>query len=311
MAKYRESLPLISDEIFITDGGLETTLIFHEHFDLPQFAAFILLENDKGRNALLKYFRKYASIARDHGLGLVLESPTWRANSKWGGLLGYSEESLARINREAINLLVQIRTEYENDKTRMVISGCLGPKGSGYVIEEKMSPDQAEQYHQAQITAFSETEADLVSAYTLTYAEEAIGVALAAKSVKMPIVIGFTVETDGKLPSGQKIKDAINAVDKATDNYPAYYMINCAHPTHFIEALHSNESWKQRIRAVRANASIMSHAELDEAEQLDDGNPTELGSHFKELRALLDNLNIIGGCCGTDHRHIEAICKAI
>jgi len=311
MAKYRKNLPLMSDGYFLTDGGLETTLIFHEGVDLPQFAAFPLLQDDEGRKKLVEYFQKYLSIAREYEVGFILGSPTWRANSKWGELLGYSVDSLDKINREAIKLLTQIREDYENDKTRIVISGCIGPKGDGYVIEAKMSIEQAQKYHIPQIRTFSKTEADLVSAYTMTYVEEAIGIVRAAQSEKMPVVIGFTVETDGKLPCGQTIKDAINAVDEATNNYTTYYMINCAHPTHFQGALNNDEPWKQRIRAVRPNASTKSHAELNEAEEFDDGNPSELGRQFKELRAQLNNLNVLGGCCGTDHRHVEAICKAI
>ncbi len=311
MAKYRNDLPLMGNDIYLTDGGLETTLVFHEGIDLPEFAAFVLLQNDEGCKTLVEYFQKYVSIANEHEVGFVLESPTWRASSKWGKLLGYSDDALEKINREAIKLLSIVRDDYESDKTKIVISGCIGSKGDGYVIDEKMTVDEAEKYHASQITTFSNTEADLVSAYTITYAEEAIGIVRAAQSVKMPVVIGFTVETDGKLPSGQTIEDAIETVDNATNNYTAYYMINCAHPTHFQGALSGDESWKQRIRAVRANASTKSHAELDGAEELDDGNPSELGRQYKELRAQLNSLNVLGGCCGTDHRHVEAICKAI
>lgn len=311
IAKYRETLPLLNDELFLTDGGLETTLIFHEGLDLPEFAAFVLLENEKGRNSLIKYYRKYASLACENKVGFILESPTWRANPRWAGILGYSEQATDQINREAIHLLVQIRDEFENDSSKMVISGCIGPKGDGYVITEKMSVHQAENYHLPQIKTFSNTEADLVAAFTITYTEEAIGIVRASQSTNMPVVIGFTVETDGRLPSGQTIGDAINIVDKATNNYAAYYMINCAHPTHFQNTLDCDESWKQRIRAVRANASAMSHAELDEAEEIDSGNPAELGLQYKELRGQLINLNILGGCCGTDFRHVEAIFQAV
>jgi S-methylmethionine-dependent homocysteine/selenocysteine methylase len=311
MAKYRNDLPLMGNDIYLTDGGLETTLVFHEGIDLPEFSAFVLLKNDEGRKTLVKYFQKYVSIAHEHEVGFILESPTWRASSKWGKLLGYSDDALEKLNREAIRLLSIVRDEYENDKAKIVISGCIGSKGDGYAIDEKMTVDEAEKYHASQIATFSHTEADLVSAFTLTYAEEAIGIVRAAQLVKMPVVIGFTVETDGKLPSGQSIEDAIETVDNATNNYTAYYMINCAHPTHFQGVLSGDESWKKRIRAVRANASAKSHAELDEAEELDDGNPLELGRQYKELRAQLNNLNIFGGCCGTDHRHVEAICKTI
>jgi len=172
-----------------------------------------------------------------------------------------------------------------------------------------MSPEEAEEYHAVQIRTFTETKADMVTALTMTYAEEAIGVARAAKAAGIPVVISFTVETDGRLPSGQTLKDAIELVDEATDRTPIYYMINCAHPTHFENVLATGEPWVQRIRGIRANASCMSHAELDQAEELDDGSPVELGGQHRELQAMLSHLNVMGGCCGTDHRHIEEIAK--
>lgn len=310
MAKYRNSLPQLNGDLFLTDGGLETTLIFHEGLELPYFAAFDLLKNEKGRETLYKYFSTYAAIARDHNVGLILESATWRASPDWGEKLGYSREALADINHKAIELLHDIRNEYENEKTKVVISGCIGPQGDGYKPADLMSEEEAERYHTTQIVTFSETDADLVAAFTMTYVEEAIGLTRAAESAGMPVVISFTVEMDGKLPTGQTLKDAIEKVDMATNDTPAYYMINCAHPTHFEGALASGEPWLQRIRGVRANASTKSHAELDEAEELDDGNPVELGRQYRELKDKLSHLNVFGGCCGTDHRHVEEICKA-
>ena len=310
MTKYRKDLPQLTSDLFLTDGGLETTLIFHNGLELPYFAAFDLLKNGKGREHLYEYFSTYAHIARDHNVGIILESATWRASSDWGKKLDYSRESLADINHRAIELLQDIRNEYENEKNKIVISGCVGPRGDGYDLGDIKSEEEAELYHRTQIETFSETNADLVTALTLTYAEEAIGLARAAKSAAMPIVISFTVETDGKLPSGQTLKDAIEEVDKATNNTPVYYMVNCAHPTHFEEELSAGEPWLQRLRGIRANASAKSHAELDEAVELDDGNPVELGSQYSKLRRRFRNLNVLGGCCGTDHRHIEEIFKA-
>jgi S-methylmethionine-dependent homocysteine/selenocysteine methylase len=288
--------------------GLETTLIFHEGFDLPEFAAFVLLENDAGLKALYKYYHQYLSLAKERKVGFILESPTWRSNPDWGKKLGYSSEALATVNHKAIELLQDIRDEYETEA--IVISGCIGPRGDGYDVGQKMTAVEAERYHSTQIRTLSETEADMVAALTITYVEEAIGIARAAKSAGIPAVISFTVETDGRLPSGETLKDAIEAVDKATDNAPVYYMINCAHPTHFEDALAAGEPWLQRIGAIRANASTKSHAELDEAEELDDGNPVELGNQYLKLSQKLSNLNVLGGCCGTDHRHIGEICAA-
>ncbi len=310
MAKYRNELPQLSNEIFLTDGGIETTLIFHENLELPDFAAFHLLKDKEGYEALRNYFRTYAALAGNYEVGFILESPTWRANPDWGVKLGYSESELAAMNRKSIALLRDIRNEFENEKTAMVISGCVGPRGDGYNPTNLMSADEAQQYHQMQIGTFSETDADMVTAITMNYVEEAIGIARAAKSVGMPVVISFTVETDGKLPTAQTLKDAIESVDEATSNAPAYYMINCAHPTHFEGALIADEPWLERIRGIRANASTKSHAELNDSEELDEGNPVELGRQHRELLSKLKNLNVLGGCCGTDHRHVEEICKA-
>lgn len=310
MAQYRMNLPQLSNDLFITDGGIETTLIFREGLDLPDFAAFDLLKHKTGYEVLKKYFRTYATLARSYEVGLILESATWRANSDWGTKLGYDHVELAEINRSAIALLHEIRDKYGTARSRMVISGCLGPRGDGYIPSDAMTVDEAQHYHQMQIETFRDAEADLVSAITMNYVEEALGITRAAQAVGMPVVISFTVETDGKLPTGQSLKDAIVQVDQVTNQAPAYYMINCAHPTHFADILTSGEPWLERIRGIRANASAKSHAELNESETLDDGNPNELGSQYRELKDKLKNLTVFGGCCGTDDRHVEAICKA-
>jgi S-methylmethionine-dependent homocysteine/selenocysteine methylase len=310
MAKYRNQLPQLGGDIFMTDGGLETTLIFHDGIDLPYFAAFDLMKSDEGKKRLYDYFVSYADIAKKNEVGLILESATWRASSDWGTKLGYDTTALKKANKEFISFLNNIRDDHENEKTPMVISGCLGPRGDGYSIDELMSPEEASDYHSEQINAFAEAETDMVSALTMTYASEAIGVTLASKKAGIPVTISFTVETDGKLPSGQTLKGAIREVDDATENGPAYYMINCAHPSHFDEVLPGGELWADRIRGIRANASRKSHAELDEAEELDDGNPTEMGQEFKALKERLYKLNVLGGCCGTDQRHLEQIIVA-
>ncbi|MEA5572862.1 homocysteine S-methyltransferase family protein [Calothrix sp. UHCC 0171] len=311
MARYRDSLPQLSSDLFLTDGGLETTLIFRQGITLPDFAAFDLLKHRQGYQALEQYFRTYASMAQKYGVGFILESATWRANPDWGRKLGYDHESLAEMNRRAIALLDEIRQEYETEKARMVISGCIGPRGDGYVPTEVMTENEAELYHHQQIQTFRDTDADMVTAITMNYPEEAIGITRAAKLAEMPVAISFTVETDGKLPTGQSLKDAIEQVDTVTDYTPVYYAINCAHPTHFADVLAANEPWVQRIRGIRANASIKSHAELNESVEIDDGNPEELGSQYRQLLNNLKHINVLGGCCGTDERHVEAICKAV
>ena len=310
MAKYRNSLPQLAGKTMLTDGGLETTLVFHEGYDLPEFAAYVLLENEKGVNYLKDYCHAYANIAKDNGVGFVLETPTWRASKNWGDKIGHTAEQLDAFNRQSVELLEGIRAELETEDCPYVISGQIGPEGDGYSPEGFLSAEEAEKYHSRQISTFADTKADMVSALTMTYADEAIGIANAAKTAGIPCVISFTLETDGKLPSGQTLADAIEQVDAATGNYPAYYMINCAHPTHFADALEGCEPWIKRIMAVRANASKMSHEELDNSEELDQGNPSEFGHEHLELKQKLPHLCVFGGCCGTDQRHVAEIAKA-
>jgi len=311
MSKYRHRLPQLKDNLFMTDGGLETTLIFHDKVDLPYFAAFDLLKDEQGTSVLQRYYASYAELARAHGVGLVLEAPTWRANPDWAVKLGYDQQALADANRKGISLLLRIRALYETPQTRIVVSGNLGPRGDGYRPASCMSVQEAQDYHYAQVDTFAQTDADMVAAFTMNYVEEAIGIAAAAKACGMPLALSFTVETDGRLPSGQTLEEAIVRTDAESGAYPAYYMINCAHPEHFENVLRGNGDWLQRIRGLRANASRRSHAELDESSDLDAGNAEELGTLYGALRTSLPRLSVVGGCCGTDHTHVDAICRVM
>ena len=303
-------LPHQDGRLYLTDGGFETTLIFHEGWDLPIGEAFVLLESDKGRNSIRTYFDRYLPMAVKHGIGFVLETPTWRANPDWAAKAGYGRAHLAQLNRDGIALMREVRKKYESPRTPILISGNIGPRGDGYDPGNLMSPQEAADYHGWQIGIFREENVDCVSAFTLTNVNEALGVAQAAKATKVPCVISFTLETDGRLPTGETLGDAIEAVDGETGASPIYYMINCAHPTHFANTLESNSNWITRLRAIRANSSCKSHAELDNSSELDTGNPQELGAQYAELLRRFPHINVLGGCCGTDHRHIACIADA-
>ena len=309
MPKYRTDLPQLTKATFMTDGGLETDLIFNHGIDLPEFAAFDLLKNEEGKEVLRKYFLDYLDISKKQCSGFVLEAPTYRANPDWALKIGYSLESLDDITRIAVQELENIRNDNESENFKIAISVCIGPRGDGYSPDNKMSVEMAEEYHSYQIKIVADTNADLVSALTMNYNEEAIGIVNAAQKKNIPVVISYTVETDGKLPSGQSLEEAITALDKITDNYVSYYMINCAHPNHFVDILNPDSTWAKRIKGLRANASNKSHAELDESETLDIGDKEQLARKYQELKALLPNLNVIGGCCGTDHTHMNEICN--
>ncbi len=301
------TLPQLSGSLFIADGGLETTLIFRDGFDLPQFAAFPLLDDERGRAGLRAYYEPYIRVAKEQGVGVVLDTPTWRANPDWGPPLGYSADQLDDVNRRAVALLDALRAGDAN----VLVSGCVGPRGDGYVVSDPMTADEAERYHSRQVGVFSGTAADLVTALTMTYVEEAIGIARAAAATDTPAVVSFTVETDGRLPTGQPLSEAIEQTDAETGGTLAYFMVNCAHPTHFDDVLAGDEPWVKRVRGLRPNASTRSHAELDEAEDLDAGDPVDLAARLGALRSRLPELTVVGGCCGTDERHIGEMCRAV
>lgn len=313
-AKYRHRLPQGDGGLFLTDGGIETCLIFQDGLDLPLFAAFPLIRDAKGRQFLMRYYERYTDIARAHAVGFVLESPTWRASAGWGAKLGYSTADIAAVNADAIDLMHDLRGAHEAPTSPMVVSGCIGPRGDGYVPGEVMSEDAAEAYHTLQVEAFANAGADMVTAVTMTNTSEAIGIVRAALQAGMPVAIAFTVETDGRLPTGQTLAEAIRIVDQATASGPAYYMINCAHPTHFREVMEADRDWTRRIRGLRANASQRSHQELNDSPDLDAGDPTEFGGQYRDLVHAHPQINVLGGCCGTDHRHVECIalaCKTV
>lgn len=313
MKKTKNTLPNESEDLFLTDGGLETTLVFLEGFDLPYFAAFDILKDQKGYDSMKNYYSRYLKIAEKYKTNFILESPTWRANPEWIEKIGYPKDSLFELNKKAVSLLTDLKIEFSNSIKSILISGCIGPRGDGYVPDNCMNVDEAKQYHLAQIKVLSQMSVDFVSALTMNYIEEVIGIVKAAETVSLPVVISFTVETDGKLPTGMSLKDAIEKIDKSVNVPPMYYMINCAHPTHFVSELkaNANENWVKRIKGFRANASCKSHAELDEATELDRGIPKDLGKEYKNLKDTFSHLNVFGGCCGTDEEHIHEIVKQL
>lgn len=307
MALHRDPFPPTGADLFLAYVGMETDLIFTHGMDLPGFASYPLLETEDGRARLQGYMLDLIDLGRRTGAGVILESPTWVANRDRGAAIGYTPVALAKLNKEAIALMAELRAEHGDLPT--VISANIGPRDDAYAPADQMSADEAERYHAEQIAVLAETDVDVISGYTLAYPAEATGIVRAARAHDLPVVISFTVETDGRLPTGARLQDAIAEVDAATDGYTTYFMINCAHPDHFNSVLNVGD-WMARVQGIVANASRCSHAELDEAEELDDGNPSELGQQLADLRSRFPHLRVLGGCCGTDMRHMTEIAKA-
>ena len=291
---------------WVTDGGLETDLIFHRGLDLPDFASFPLLDDPAGREVLADYYRAYAVVAARAAAGLLLETPTWRANGDWGARLGYDAEALARVNRDAVEHLRALAEEVSREVDDVLVVGAVGPRGDGYLAGD-LDADRYADYHRAQLAAFQDAGADLATAYTLTTVAEATGIVRAAADVGLPVAISFTVETDGRLPDGTDLGAAVEQLDAATDAGAAHLLVNCAHPDHVRPGLDADAAWTGRIAGLRVNSSRLSHAELDEAEELDEGDLPDLAATTRALVDVLPAVRIVGGCCGTDARHIAAM----
>ncbi|GAB3591456.1 homocysteine S-methyltransferase family protein [Angustibacter peucedani] len=303
----RHDLPQLDGTVLVTDSGLETDLIFHHGADLPAFASFVLLRDDDGRALLEQYFREHLETARDHGLGVVLETPTWRASHDWAAPVGWTTAEVDQANRDAVDLVVAVRDAVPDQVGPCLVSGCVGPRGDGYVVSQRMTADEAYAYHRVQVGVLASGAVDLVSLLTVGYVEEAVGFVRAAAEAGVPCVVSFTVEVDGRLPDGTGLGDAVTAVDEATGSAAAYFMVNCAHPQHVTPGLDAAAPWAARVVGLRANASTRSHAELDEATELDDGDPVALAEELVAVRDAMPAMTVLGGCCGTDVRHIGAL----
>jgi len=299
-----------SDTIVVTDAGLETWLVFDHGIDLPAFAAYPLAGTAEGRGLLTEYYEHYVRIAAEVGAACLLETPTWRANPDWAATLGHDRARLAELIQAAVAVPDALRTTWRSEQP-FLVGGAIGPRGDGYRIDVAMTPDEAAEYHSFQIGCLARTPVDVVTAMTLCDTGEAIGIVLAARAHELPVVISFTVETDGRLPSGMSLSEAIESTDAATDGYATHYMLNCAHPEHFAAVLDGDAAWAGRLRGIRANASRLSHAELDEMEVLDAGDPADLAARYVAMREVLPALQVVGGCCGTDHRHVAAIAETL
>ena len=310
MPQYRSALPQLSGDTFLTDAGVETDLIFNHGIEIREFAAHTLLPTPEGRAALTRYFEGFLSLANEMDTGFILDSVTWKAHVHWANSLGASGAELRAANEDNLRFIADLRERFSGNAKPIVLNAVIGPRGDAYRPEVEITMDAAEDYFTEQLGWLAATEADMVTALTFNQAGEAAGLARAARAAGLPAVISFTVETNGALPSGQSLADAVKQVDETTNGYPSYFMINCAHPDHFAGAL-QDAPWTRRIRGLRANASRQSHAELDAAPELDPGDPHELAGQYRELAERLPWLNVFGGCCGSDLRHVTEIARAL
>ena len=310
MSRYRANLPQLSGDLYLTDAGIETDLIFNHGIEIREFAAHTLLPDPVGRKAMADYFHGFLALANEYDAGYILDSQTWKAHMHWASDLGEDEAFLHQVNEESIAFMSSLREEFSGNKKPIVLNAAIGPQGDAYAPEAEVAADQAEEYHAKQLGWLAATDVDMITALTFTQSDEAIGVVRAASNVGLPAVVSFTVETDGRLPTGQPLSEAVRAVDEATDAAAVYFMVNCAHPDHFFHVFDDSD-WTRRIHGLRCNASRLSHAELDECEELDDGDAEELAAQYQSLLSSMPWLHVFGACCGSDLRHVTRIAAAV
>lgn len=305
-----DKLPQTQGRFMACGGGFETWLQYVDGFTLRHFCAFELLDDARGVECLTDYHRKLVEAAVENGFGVINEGLHYRASRDWGELIGYSKEALEEINIRGIEFYKDFAREYDSPDTPMIVGGAIGPRGDAYNVGRTPDASEAEDYHSEQIETFKKAGADVVTAMTFTSVEEATGLARAAKSAEMPVVISFFVAKGGKLKTGETLEDAITAVDAATESAPAYYMINCTHPTEFTPGL-TDGPWSRRLGGFMPNAVAMETLDLCKLGHLEDGDPEELGGQMAELARRFPHINVWGGCCGTDGRHIGQIARQV
>lgn len=294
-------LPLEGNKTFLVYAGTGTDLIFNHGVELPGFASFPLLEEPGTRVILAGQMQALVDLAREMNVGCILDAPTWMANADRAAPLGYDAERLAEVNKDAVSLMEDVRQASARDD--VLVSACIGPRYDPYADIPPVPVEDARQYHAAQMQSLKDTSVDLVTAYTFNRPSEAAGCILAARDADLPIIMSLVVETDGCLADGTKLVDGIDQIDAATDSAALFFMVNCAHPTHFAGAIGNHP----RLRGLVANASSCSHAELDEADELDEGDPIELGKQIAAIAQQNPSIQVFGGCCGTDMRHLKSM----
>jgi S-methylmethionine-dependent homocysteine/selenocysteine methylase len=307
----KQTLPQIAGHGMASGYGNETWLQYVDGFELRHFCAFELLDDPRGRVCMTDYHRKIVEAAVANGFGVINEGIHYRASRDWGALIGYSRDGLEEINIRGIEFYRDFAREYGSPETPMIVGGCIGPRGDAYETGRLPDAAEAEDYHSEQIATFMKAGADMVTAATFSGVEEAIGLTRAASAAGMPVAVSFFARTKGgRLEGGETLEEAIAAVDAATDNVPLYYMVNCSHPAEFEPGLTPGD-WTQRLGGFMPNAVAMETLTLCSLGHLEDGDPKELGGQMADLAKRYPHVNVWGGCCGTDGRHIGEITKQV
>jgi len=303
--------PRLENKFYLTEGGSETEILYKWSFELPEFAMFTLLDDPEADNVIRGMFRRYFDVAAEHGTAMLLNGHDYRASPDWGAKLGYSSEDLRNVQHRVIRFLDDLRAEYADRVSDVYIAACIGPRGDAYGTGGDISADESEDYHSVQLHNLDGTAADMAVAATFNNVPEAIGVIRAANSIGIPIGVSLTLTPEGRLRSGPSLREAIETIDEASGGGAVWFGTNCAHPVEFEPALADAGPWLERLRYIRPNAAKMDKIALCSLGHLEDGDPVELGQQMGEVARRFPRVDILGGCCGTDERHLSQIAQNV
>lgn len=304
-----------SGATFLTDGGIETRLIYEFGIDLPDFASFLALFDDRGRAALREIYRGYLAVAAEFRMPMLVGAPTWRAHPECLRRFGFAKaDDLRRVNAEAVAFLQDLRRETRTE-TLVHIAGVIGPRRDGYRAEDAPALDEARAYHEAQAQALAGLGVDLLYAPTFPSRDELAGVAQAMARTGLAYALAPVIDPKGRLLDGHSFAEAVRLVDESTDPKPLYFLAGCVHPSTFLAAAaeggdRTMPRMPGRLAGIKANASPLPPEELDRLGHLDADAPAVLAQEILAARRRY-GLRILGGCCGTNDRHIRALAEAV
>jgi S-methylmethionine-dependent homocysteine/selenocysteine methylase len=297
----------------LTEGAVIERLKRNPSIDLdPHILHAGLIYDDRGRSALERIYRGYIEIGIKYNLPFLVSAPTWRANPE--RIKASKFHHRKSLNADCVRFIQSLRKTYKDGSKGIYIGGLMACHGDAYRPEETLSVMDAANFHKSQAAMLAESEVDFILAATLPAVSEARGMAAALSDFKIPYILSFVIRPDGTILDGTPLHQAFDQIDAAIQHPPFFYLINCVHPSVFSHALKSevvlSNSVLKRLWGLQANTSAKSPEELDGLSELDGSEPR---SFARELLALYHTfgIKIIGGCCGTDHHHIEAIAEEI
>lgn len=296
--------------LYLTEAGTETEVLYKEGYELPHFAMWTLLDNPEAMERIGDMYRRYLDVAAENETGIVLCGFDYRASPDWAALLDVDRDGLREVIHRGIGFLRDVSDPYRDRVPHILLGGSIGPRGDAYSRGEPVTADSAEEYHSFQIACLKEAGADIACAHTFNNIPEAVGVARAARAEGLPLAMYFSLDSSSRLNTGPSLRDAVIETDSQTGNAPLFYGLNCSHPVEFEPALEPGD-WIDRLRSIRPNASKMEKIALCKLGHLEDGDPDELGAQMGDLARRYPHMDIMGGCCGTDERHLSRIAEAV